>query len=331
MHINRKEYFIISSIVAFFIFIFTYGGILSTNIKCENSNFILTIDRNSNLNAVASQLEQEMCVNKYLFKISMYLTFNQNKIKFGRHDLSVVRNIRDLVGMITTVNTEKVKVTLLEGWRIQDIALELEHKMNIDIEKFIYLCYDNNMIEKLNLSDKISSLEGFLFPDTYFFLKTYTEKDIIEVLVKQFNNNYNKNIQNKTKLSVYDTIILASIIQGESKFKADMDTISSVYHNRLMKNMLLQADPTVQYLMPEQKKNLLYKDIEIDSPYNTYKYKGLPPGPINNPGMNAIISASNPAKSDFLYFVSNGQGTHIFNHTYKKHLTSKRNVSRKFK
>ena len=331
MHINRKEYFIISSIVAFFIFIFTYGGILSTNIKCEDSDFILTIDRNSNLNAVASQLEQEMCVNKYLFKISMYLTFNQNKIKFGRHDLSVVRNIRDLVGMITTVNTEKVKVTLLEGWRIQDIALELEHKMNIDIEKFIYLCYDNNMIEKLNLSDKISSLEGFLFPDTYFFLKTYTEKDIIEVLVKQFNNNYNKNIQNKTKLSVYDTIILASIIQGESKFKADMDTISSVYHNRLMKNMLLQADPTVQYLMPEQKKNLLYKDIEIDSPYNTYKYKGLPPGPINNPGMNAIISASNPAKSDFLYFVSNGQGTHIFNHTYKKHLTSKRNVSRKFK
>jgi len=261
----------------------------------------------------------------------MYLTFNQNKIKFGRHDLSVVRNIRDLVGMITTVNTEKVKVTLLEGWRIQDIALELEHKMNIDIEKFIYLCYDDNMIEKLNLPDKISSLEGFLFPDTYFFLKTYTEKDIIEVLVKQFNNNYNKNIQNKSKLSVYDTIILASIIQGESKFKADMDTISSVYHNRLMKNMLLQADPTVQYLMPEQKKNLLYKDIEIDSPYNTYKYKGLPPGPINNPGMNAIVSASNPAKSDFLYFVSNGQGTHIFNQTYKKHLTSKRNVSRKFK
>jgi len=331
MHINRKEYFIISSIVAFFILIFTYGAILSTNIKCENADFILTIDRNSNLHTVSLQLEEEMCINKYLFKISMYLTFNQNKIKFGRHDLSVVRNIRDLVGMITTVNTEKIKVTLLEGWRIQDIALELERKMSIDVEKFIYLCYDSNIIEKLNLSDKISSLEGFLFPDTYLFLKTYTEKDIIEVLVKEFNNNYNNKIQNKTKLSIYETIILASIIQGESKFKADMDTISSVYHNRLMKNMLLQADPTVQYLMPKQKKNLLYKDIEIDNPYNTYKYKGLPPGPINNPGMNAIIAASNPAESDFLFFVSNGKGTHIFNHTYKKHLNSKRNVSRKFK
>ena len=331
MHINRKEYFIISSIVAFFIFIFTYGAILSTNIKCKNADFILTIDRNSNLETVSSQLEQEMCLNKYLFKISMYITFNQNKIKFGRHDLSVVRNIRDLVGMITTVNTEKVKVTLLEGWRIQDIALELERKMNIDIERFIYLCYDTNMIEKLNLSNKISSLEGFLFPDTYLFLKTYTEKDIIEVLIKEFKNNYNNKIQNKTKLNIYEIIILASIIQGESKFKADMDTISSVYHNRLKKNMLLQADPTVQYLMPEQKKNLLYKDIEIDSPYNTYIYKGLPPGPINNPGMNAISAASNPAKSDFLFFVSSGKGTHIFNHTYKKHLRSKRNVSRKFK
>ena len=331
MHINRKEYLIISLIASFFIFIFSYGAILSTRLKCKDADYIITIDKNSNLNTVALQLEEEMCINKYLFKISMYLTFNQNKIKFGRHDLSVVRNIRDLVSMVTSINTDKVKVTLLEGWRVQDIALELEHKMNIDVEKFIYLCYDNNMIDKLDLSDKISSLEGFLFPDTYFFLKTYTEKDIIEVLVSQFKNNYDKNIQNRTELSVYETIILASIIEGESKFKADMDTISSVYHNRLMKNMLLQADPTVQYLMPKQKKNLLYKDIKIDSPYNTYIYKGLPPGPINSPGMNAIIAASDPAKSNFLYFVSNGEGTHIFNHTYKKHLTSKRNVSRKFK
>ena len=182
------------------------------------------------------------------------------------------------------------------------------------------------MIDKLDLSDKISSLEGFLFPDTYFFLKTYTEKDIIEVLVNQFKNNYDKNIQNRTELSVYETIILASIIEGESKFKADMDTISSVYHNRLMKNMLLQADPTVQYLMPKQKKNLLYKDIEIDSPYNTYKYKGLPPGPINNPGLDAIIAAINPEKTSYLYFVKDPDTPrkHVFNKTSKKHEIARR-------
>ena len=331
MYINRKEYFIISLIAIFFVFIFSYGTILSTNLKCKEIDYVLTINKNSNLNDVALQLEEEMCVNKKIFKLSMYLTFNQNKIKFGRHDLSAVRNIRDLVATITTINTDKVKVTLLEGWRIQDVALELESKMNIDVEKFIYLCYDNNIIKTLGLSEEISSLQGFLYPDTYFFLKTYTEKDIIEVLVSQFRINYKKNIQNKTKLNLYETVILASIIQGESKYKEDMDTISSVYHNRLRKNMLLQADPTVQYLMPKQKKNLLYEDIEIDSPYNTYKYKGLPPGPINNPGITAMIAASNPAQSNFLYFVSNRQGTHIFNHTYQQHLKSKRDVSRKFK
>ena len=106
MHINRKEYLIISLIASFFIFIFSYGAILSTRLKCKDTDYIITIDKNSNLNTVALQLEEEMCINKYLFKISMYLTFNQNKIKFGRHDLSVVRNIRDLVSMVTSINTD---------------------------------------------------------------------------------------------------------------------------------------------------------------------------------------------------------------------------------
>ena len=103
MYINRKEYLIISLIASFFIFIFSYGAILSTRLKCKDADYIITIDKNSNLNTVALQLEEEMCINKYLFKISMYLTFNQNKIKFGRHDLSVVRNIRDLVSIVTSI------------------------------------------------------------------------------------------------------------------------------------------------------------------------------------------------------------------------------------
>ena len=103
----------------------------------------------------------------------------------------------------------------------------------------------------------------------------------------------------------------------------EMKLISSVYHNRLNKKMLLQADPTIQYLLPKQKKRILYKDTQIDSKYNTYLYEGLPPGPINSPGIDAMIAAVNPMKTNFLYFVSNKKGRHIFNETYQDHLKSK--------
>ena len=130
---------------------------------------------------------------------------------------------------------------------------------------------------------------------------------------------------------MHEIVTLASIIQGEAVYEDEMKIISSVYHNRLEKNMLLQADPTIQYILPKHKKRILYNDTQVIDPYNTYLYKGLPPGPINSPGRYALIAASLPNKTNYLYFVSNGEGTHLFNHTYKKHLTSKRNVSRKFK
>ena len=103
-----------------------------------------------------------------------------------------------------------------------------------------------------------------------------------------------------------------------------MKTISSVYYNRLNKNMLLQADPTIQYILPKVKKRILVKDTKIKNPYNTYLYKGLPPGPINNPGLSAIIAAAYPIKTDYLYFVANNKGRHIFNKTFKEHIKSKK-------
>ena len=132
-------------------------------------------------------------------------------------------------------------------------------------------------------------------------------------------------------MNMYDTVILASIIQGESKYKNDMDTISSVYHNRLNKNMLLQADPTIQYILPEKPRRLFNKDLEIDSPYNTYKYSGLPPGPINNPGYKALESAMNPDDTNYLYFVSDGEGRHVFTRTVEEHNIAKLNLKRKRK
>ena len=122
---------------------------------------------------------------------------------------------------------------------------------------------------------------------------------------------------------------MASIIQGEAMYEDEMPIISSVYHNRLKLGMLLQADPTIQYIIPGKPRRLFNKDLEVDDPYNTYKYKGLPPGPINNPGLAALKAALNPAETKYLYFVSNGEGRHTFTHTVDEHNQAKLKMKQK--
>ena len=169
-----------------------------------------------------------------------------------------------------------------------------------------------------------------MFPDTYIFLKTYAEEDIINVLVNQFKYNYNKikDISN-VKMGMLEVVTLASIIQGEAIYSDEMPIISSVYHNRLNRNMLLQADPTIQYILPEKPRRLYNKDLKIDNPYNTYKYKGLPPGPINNPGLSALIASINPHKTEYLYFVSNLEGRHTFSLNSRDHNKAKQAMKKK--
>jgi len=320
---NKNKLILFSIPAIIFTTIFTYGLILSININCNHISSNITISKGSSLHDVSKLLQDNLCLNSNLFKVAMFMTFNEKNIKYGRYDLKSVNTIGDLVTLITSVSKNRVRVTIFEGLRMQEIALIFYDKMNIDKDKFLELCYNQSFIKSLGIKDA-SNLEGYLYPDTYIFLKSFTEEDIIKVMTKQFFYNYDVFVENKTSLNMHELITLGSIIQGEAVYVDEMKKISSVYHNRLKKNMLLQADPTIQYLMPKQKKKLLIKDTEIKSEYNTYLNKGLPPGPINNPGIEAIVSAADPIKTDYLYFVSNKKGRHIFNKTYKAHLRSKK-------
>lgn len=296
---------------------------MSLPVHCNHIKHYITIPKNATLSSTSRILNDNLCVNSILFKIVMKISMNEQNIKYGRYDFKSVNNMRDLVDMVTSVSSDRVQITVIEGLKMQEIALYLEKKMNIDIEMFLSLCYDKSLIEELGLND-ISNLEGYLYPDTYKLLKTYTEIDIIKIMVNQFLFNFNENISSETVLSNSDIVILASIIQGEAIYTDEMKKISSVYHNRLNQNMLLQADPTIQYILPKKKRRILVKDTKIDNPYNTYVYKGLPPGPINNPGLDALVAASDPMKTDYLYFVANNKGRHDFNETYRGHLRSKK-------
>jgi UPF0755 protein len=287
---------------------------------------VVTIPKGASVHQVADILKENACIsNKTVFAVAMRITFNDKNIIPGRYTFKGISEMQNLIKLITTPSKHRVKITLLEGWTIEKIADELKLKLNINLFKFISLCHDYNFVHSLGID--APSLEGFLFPDTYIFLTTYTEEEIIQILFNQFMHNYNTIIKDQAKaihFSPLEAVTLASIIQGEAVFDDEMNTISSVYHNRLNKNMKLQADPTIQYIIPGKNRRLYHKDLKIDSPYNTYKYKGLPPGPINNPGIAALKAAVNPSQTQYFYFVADGKGRHIFTKTNDEHNRAKR-------
>lgn len=327
-----------------FLGIFFYSNLLVLPVSCDDKNYILEIPKNASANLVSNILEDNISLNANLFKLAIYATFNQKKIKPGLYSLKKNNTLGELIRDITTVSKNKKRITVLEGSNIYDIAEYLSNELNINKQKFINLCLDEEYIKSLNMPCKLKTLEGFLFPDTYVLLDTYTEKDVIAILTKRFIDIYNLNIYSSlsnNNLNIFEIIILASIIQGEAMLIGEMPTISSVYHNRLKRKMKLEADPTILYYMtPEdlllfknepgssESSKVFRKYKNIDSPYNTYAIKGLPISPINNPGLEAIQAALTPQNSDknYLYFVADGTGAHIFSKTLRQHNNAIRRI-----
>ena len=201
--------------------------------------------------------------------------------------------------------------------------------MNLDSTKITILCKDSNFIKSNDINE--SSLEGYLFPDTYFFYVGEKPKSILKHLIKMNKSFWTKNhlLQSKKlNLSKHQVLTLASIIEGEAIYDSERAKISAVYHNRLNIGMRLQADPTIQYIIPDSPRRLLNKDLKIKSPYNTYLNWGLPPGPINSPGKNSILAALYPEHNDFLYFVATGDGYHTFTTNEKDHNKAKRKLQK---
>ena len=306
----------------------------SAKIGCQDYETVIVIPEGSSASSVANLLYDNQCFSKNdvrLFKILMKLTFKEDNIYAGRYDLSGVTQLGDLINMLTSVSGSKVKLTFIEGWDVRKYASKLQSIIGIDSSKFVDRC-KSNYIQKFGIN--APSCEGFLYPDTYIFLTSYTEKQIMDKMINQFLHTYENFIEDKAKslnMSINEVATLASIIQGEAAKKSEMNMISSVYHNRLNKNMLLQADPTIQYIIPGKNRRLWNKDLKIKSPYNTYIHKGLPPGPISNPGLSALVASINPEKSDYLYFVSDAERGHIFSRNVREHKEAVKIFKRKRK
>ncbi len=326
---NRKRILVIGLTVLFaLILILAINGVLDyfkVPDLSEHKSIELIIPRGSTPDAIAdSLLDKGVIGDKKTFLFWLTSMEKDRDLKAGFYDIPLDLTYPQLITYLTTARSKELKVTLIEGWRIEQIADELSAALQCDRERLIRLCHDSTFIAGLGLQEK--SLEGYLLPDTYYFYWGMEEEDLLRFLVNKTRAIFSDTIMSRIDslgMNMHQIITLASIIEGEALFDAERDTISSVYHNRLKRRIKLQADPTIQYILDGPPRRLLYKDLEIDSPYNTYKYYGLPPGPINNPGAKSILAAIYPAATNYLYFVARGDGRHTFSKTAREHSRAK--------
>jgi UPF0755 protein len=213
-----------------------------------------------------------------------------------------------------------IPVLIPEGWRMERTALQFGKTLGVDPQRFIALCDKSEFRKELGID--APSIEGYLMPDTYRFLWQATEEEIIERMVDEFKAFYVDSLEKRreeAKLTLAQVLALASIVEGEALLDRERPIIAGVYLNRLKKHMRLEADPTVQYAIPNGPRRLFFSDLRYDSPYNTYLYYGLPPGPINSPGRKSILAVLYPEKHPYLYFVADGTGGHVFSKNYVEH------------
>lgn len=210
------------------------------------------------------------------------------------------------------------RVTVPEGLNVREIAALLEEAKVGDREKFAAAAGSPELLAQVGLADR--GVEGYLFPDTYFFPEGMTETEVLAAMVEQFHSNVDPLLaQAKPQLSPHEVVTLASMIEKETGNAAERPLVSAVFYNRLKIGLPLQSDPTAVYGLDSAPKIITHKDLKNPSPYNTYRIKGLPPGPICNPGLPALKAALAPAAVPYLYFVSKNDGSHLFSVELAEH------------
>lgn len=332
--LKRKPLLTVLTIVVLFILInILYWYAIPIRWKNEEAIVSLYVNKGNNLHQVVFKLKEQ----KIFIQPTFFLTYAElfkidRRIHVGKYDLNKGITLAELTEKLTTGKGSSLDVTIPEGLNFKQIAGILKNQAGVDSAGFVEVASDTSFIGELNLD--APNLEGYLFPNTYKLYWGMEPEDVAKIMVKELSNILGDSLirrMEQINFSLYQVLTLASLIEAEAQNPEERPIISAVYHNRLNKNMLLQCDPTVIYALPDLDRPLVLKDLEIDSPYNTYKYTGLPPGPINNPGKASILAALYPANVDFLYFVAKGDGSHIFSSTLEEHSLAKMKIKRENK
>lgn len=255
-----------------------------------------------------------------VFRYYAKITGDDHDIKAGTYSLKSGESWSQLITALRDGEGLERKLTIPEGWNLFAIVPALSTTLGAPPESVEVAVRDTALLRELDIPTP--TLEGYLFPDTYIFAFGTSPRVAVHEMVARFQHEWDPSWDDRLQqlaMSRNDVMALASIIEREARLPEERAVISAVYHNRLRLQMPLQADPTVEYALGGHRERLYYKDLDVESPYNTYRHPGLPPGPIASPGKASIEAALFPAAVPYLYFVASPDGHHEFRTTFKAH------------
>jgi len=282
---------------------------------------IITIPMGASLQEITHLLYSKGVIHSQpLFSLLVRFREADTKIKSGEYQLTNRMVPIEVLNKLMRGEQIKYSVTIPEGLNIAQIADQYEKAGMAERNRFVELATDQNFISALGMQEE--TLEGYLFPDTYKFIRNIGEKNIIRSMVQRFNEVYSEGFKKRSQeinLSQRETITLASLIEKETGSPQERSMISAVFHNRLKLHMPLQCDPTVIFGLKNFNRTITKEDLKTWTPYNTYLISGLPPTPIASPGVDSIKAALYPEDVNYLFFVSKNDGTHYFSSTLAEH------------
>ena len=321
---SRLIYFLILLFIVFTL-IFIDKNIFNVFTASKSEDVIVYIKKGENLSFIAQMLEDSGIIkSKEVFKFLAKVSGIEGKLQAGRYQLEKNMNEFQALDKIHKGRVILKQIVIPEGLTYKQIASKIKKTTDIDSLRFVKLCENKQILKEYNIPSR--SVEGFLFPETYYISDETDEEEIVRMMLDKFKENLPDEIfcENELKFSKFEYVILASIIEKEAKVDSERGLIASVYYNRLKRGMFLQCCATVFYALNKVGGKLTYGDLEFSSPYNTYKNVGLPPTPICSPSISSVESVLKPAKTNYLFYVSNGDGTHTFTKNYKEHIKAQK-------
>lgn len=289
--------------------------------RADGTSARVMVPRGASLRVAAESLAAQGVIGSpRVFRLFARLTGAETAIKPGTYQFASDAGYRDVLDALVTGRGLIATVVIPEGFDVRDIAPALAKALRVPEDSVRVAVTDTAWQRELDIP--VPSLEGYLFPATYTFAEGTTAREAVNAMIERFlevwKPEWDARLQ-AMNISRHDAITMASIVEKEARKAEERPLISAVYWNRVKKRMPLQADPTVQYALPQHVARVLYKDLEVESKYNTYKYPGLPPGPIASPGEASIAAALAPAEVPYLFFVARPDGSHQFTETFEEH------------
>lgn len=303
---------------------------LNKSVSRDQNKVSFLVKEGNGVSDIALNLQNQGLVRSgFVFRLYIAWRGAANYIQAGEYQLSSSMTTKEIANILISGKIKEFKITIPEGWNLKEIASYLEKENIVKSQDFLIGVSNLSKYKKdydfLSSIPNDKNLEGFLFPDTYFLPNRVDSEVIIRKMLDNFGRKLTSEIREKIKkkkMTIYEFITLASIVEKEVPNSEDKKIVAGIFYKRLANDMALESCATIEYILGAKRRILSYEDMHIDSPYNTYLHLGLPPGPISNPGLDSILAALEPTKTDFWYFLSPDSRRTIFSRTLEEHETN---------